>query len=282
MGPPGARSAFDAGVAARAPVAEPPAPVARRWPWLLALAGLSLAVALILWQLGAFAGIAGVPPTPTGSGATELAGLANTQSAAITLTTGSPLTVTLAPDAVALAIITLPTGTAGAALRSSPTGDTILTLPDRTIVQVLAGRQRLPDDSVWVAVRAPNGETGWVAEALLTYFNPPTAVLTPTSLTPRPARTTPPATTARQPNATSGPPPATIQPGTTFSPTGAPAASAQPGPTSTSPGGAATRTSPSALPPTATHPMPTNTRPAATNTPIIQLPTLPIPTLPLP
>ena len=260
LGPPGARSAFDADVAARAPEARPPARVARRWPWLLALAGLSLAIALILWQLGAFAGFAGVTPTPTSGGATELA---STQNAAIMLTTvasttGSPLTVTLAPDAIALAIITLPTGTASAALRTSPTGETIQTLPDRTIVQVLAGRQRLPDDSVWVAVRAPNGETGWVAEALLTYFNSPTAVLTPegatsTSLTPGPA-------------ATSGPRTPTIQPRTTNSPTGAPAASAQPGSTGISPGAAPTRTAPPAQPPTNTVP-PTTNIPAPSSTP---------------
>jgi|SRR5579859_470120 len=264
--PPGAPSAKDGASAARV-VAAAPARGRGRWPWLLALLGILAASVLIAgWQLGAFKGLAG------------------TQSAAITVTatppaTSLPFAVTLAPDAIGLAIITVPPGTAGAALRTRPTGDTILILPDRTIVQVFAGRQQLPDASYWVPIRAPSGEAGWVAEALLTYLKPQTSVWTPsadapTAATPGQAATPAPgATTPRAPaGTTNGPPTATGQPVPTFGLTPAPAATAPPGPVTTSPGATpGPGTTPATQLPTATAPLPTSTTapgntPAPTNT----------------
>ena len=275
-----APAAADRAVAAGV-VAPPPASgrrpwPGRRWPWLVAVLGIALAIVLISgWQLGAFNGLAGITPGTIDRGATLAAGQAGTQSAAITRTATSPATslpfmVTLAPDAIGLAIITVPPGTAGAALRTNPTGDTILILPNRTIVQVFAGRQQAPDGSAWVPVRAPSGEAGWVAEALLTYLNQSTAILTPAAgaATPGPATTggatTPPPAAA---GATNGPPAATGQPAATFSLTPAPAATAPPGPASTSP--VATPkpgATPTLQPPISTGPLPTHTTPPATHT----------------
>ena len=313
LAPPSARpadrvpGATVATVSAPVPVAASP----RRGPWRLALGGLVLAAVLFAgWRLAAFAGVGRATPEPSDRG-TFVPGLAATQNTPISMTVTAlpsslPFMATLAPDAIGLAIITLPPGTADAALRDTPSGNTILALPDRTIVQVLRGRQQLADASFWVAVRAPNGVTGWVAEALLTYLNSATpvpsseAVLT-AALTPGSIATIQPVTTVRQPTSfgTAAAPTGTPAPGATTGGTLVPAASPLPGATRIASTAAPSATAaPSRTPAaTSTHALPTNTQPLPTgtiapsltpaptptytpvpsNTPFLQLPTLPGP-----
>jgi len=311
---PAARPAVERSAATHAaPALGPSRPHGR---WLVALGALILLVIVLAgWRLGVFAGAAPATQAPTVDPGTPVAALAVTPSAVTTMTpviapTSLPFMATLASDAIGLAIITLPPGTGSAALCDRPLGTTLLLLPDRTIVQVLRGRQVLPDNSAWVAVRAPDATAGWVAEALLTYLTPSTATPAPgtapaSTATSARAGTTPPATAAGQPTspianaapsatearaATPGAtarPAASPLPGSTNSPTQA--AVTGPAPASPTRGATGTSAVPSATLPLATNtpaatatpapsstPAPTHTNtPVPSNTPILVIPTLP-------
>ena len=269
--------------------AAPISPRAGRSRLLWPIAILVLVVALLAaWRLGLLAALLPAAPTSTPPGA----------SATISI----PASLgTLAPDVIALAVINLPPGSSGAEFRSSPTGASFMSLPNRTLVQVLRGRAQLPDASFWVLARLLTGETGWVAEALLSYLDQPAATSTPGG-TPSPASATTSASlstavgagasagsatsagAAQTPHtatpfgakpkstpAATSPAGATSQPGATS--TAAPPPATQPGAASASPQPVRTNTvapAPSATRPPATptrSPAPTATT-APTNTPL--------------
>jgi hypothetical protein len=109
-----------------------------------------------------------VPPTPTASPTVE-----PTRTPAPSATSAVSPTPSLPPGVTALATVVLSDGIAGR-LRAAPNGTVIGGVPGNSQVQVLDGRVTTDDGIVWVEIRvAETGATGWFAESLLRYDNPP-------------------------------------------------------------------------------------------------------------
>lgn len=80
--------------------------------------------------------------------------------------TPSDTPAALPPDVTALAVVTVQ-GVGSARVRNQPGGDTVVAaVPSGTQVQVLGGRVEF-NNVVWLQVRLPGGQVGWIADFLL-------------------------------------------------------------------------------------------------------------------
>ena len=81
-------------------------------------------------------------------------------------TPGVTPTVTLPPDVTALAVVVVQNA-GSARVRNEPGGDTVVAaVPGGTPVQVLGGRVEF-NNVVWLQVRLPGGQVGWIADFLI-------------------------------------------------------------------------------------------------------------------
>jgi hypothetical protein len=75
-------------------------------------------------------------------------------------------TAVLSADVTALAVVVVQ-GVGSARVRNQPGGDTVVAaVPSGTQVQVLGGRVQF-NNVVWLQVRLPGGQVGWIADFLL-------------------------------------------------------------------------------------------------------------------
>ena len=254
-------------------VASRPTPAPRRGSGLVfGLVAMTLVGLVLLgWQWLSAAdenALATRTPPPNASPTTAA-------SATPELTEPANALITLAPDAIALAVVSLPPGAASAAVYDEPQGSVIATVPDKSIVQVLRGRETTPDGTVWVEVRLLTGLEGWMVDGLLGYLTQTTIEATPAASPDDPltlgtevtvGSTGEPASTrtATQPAAQAGTP--------TRTPAGQ---GAQPPTSTTAANSPAATTAPTNAPPnTPVAPPPTNTSVPPTNT---SVPPSPVP-----
>ena len=152
---------------------EPAAPAPRRsarraWPvYALMLAALVVVISLgWQWLSAASPPVTATPPPPALTQTTPASPTSAPTNTADATAAASGF-VTLDPEAVGLAVVALPPGLAAAAVYDAPQGTVIATVPDRSIVQVLRGREVTSDGVVWVEVKLLTGEHGWMVEGLL-------------------------------------------------------------------------------------------------------------------